>query len=445
VLTPPTLGVYPPVPLAAQSPGHLLAAVDLSAGLPPVGNQGSAGSCVGWSSSYYYKTFQEKVDQGWNVTQAAHQFAPNFVWNQGQLSATGACEGMYESTALQILSGQGSVPLSSLPYTYDCRQAITLAQKDEAAKYKAQSYGAFFQYGTRPTDDIINQMKAWLSGNDPILISIPVLPEFDNPAGAQCIVDLPTQGASRGGHAITIVGYDDDIDGKGTGGFKIVNSWGTGWSCGGFAYLSYRWFKQYAQEAWWMRDIRTGGNASRDFTIFNDGDVSLSVSNVTKQANSTWLDIVPPAAITPSHPLVIEPGQSATIEINVHGQGLSNGTYNEVIRIASNDMTAPVKTIPVTLEVGVPASTAPPPAGNVAPANGVTNQSPRGVTLKWQSSGPGLVYNDVSATNCAVSNLEPNTTYFWRVVTADGLSVSLGPIWSFTTGNYRIFLPIVKK
>ena len=144
----------------------------------------------------------------------------------------------------------------------------------------------------------------------------------------------------------------------------------------------------------------------------------------------------------------------------MHGQGLSNGTYNEVIRIASNDTTAPVKTIPVTLVVGVPAGAAPPPAGNVAPANGATNQSPRGVTLKWQSAGPGLVYdvrmdtsnppsqircNDVSATNCAVSNLKPNTTYFWRVVTADGLNVSLGPIWSFTTGNHRIFLPIVKK
>ncbi len=417
LLTPPTQGVHPPVPLTSQSPAHPLAAVDLSAGLPPVGNQGTAGSCVGWSSSYYYKTFQERVDQGWNVTQPTHQFAPNFVWNQGQPFAAGACGGMYESTAMQILSSKGTVPLSSLPYTYDCRQPISQAQQDEAAKYRSQNYGAFFQYGATVSDDIINQMKQWLAGGDPILIAVPVLPEFDQPAGAQCIVDLPTQGESRGGHAITIVGYDDSIGGN-VGGFKIVNSWGTGYGCGGFAYLSYRWFKQYADEAWWMRDIRTGGNASRDFTIFNDGSQSLSISDVTKQSNSAWLDIVPPVAITPSHPLVIEPGQSATIEINVHGQGLSDGTYNEVIRIASNDMTAPVKTIPVTLEVGVPASTAPPPAGNVAPANGATNQSPRGVTLKWQSAGPGLVYdvrmdtsnppsqircNDVSATNCAVS------------------------------------------
>ena len=84
-----------------------------------------------------------------------------------------------------------------------------------------------------------------------------------------------------------------------------MNSWGTGYGCGGFAYLSYRWFKQYALEAWWMRDIRTGGNASRDFTIFNDGSQSLSVSDVTKQSNSTWLDIVPPVAITPAHPMII--------------------------------------------------------------------------------------------------------------------------------------------
>ena len=460
LLTPPTRSVYPPVPLTSQSPAHPLTAVDLSAGLPPVGNQGTAGSCVGWSSSYYYKTFQERVDQGWNVTLPTHQFAPNFVWNQGQPSAVGACDGMYESTAMQILSNQGTVPLSGLPYTYDCRQAITPAQQDEAARYRSQNYGAFLQYGTTVTDDILNQMKQWLTGGDPILIAVPVRPEFDHPAGAQCIVDLPTQGESRGGHAITIVGYDDNIGGGNVGGFKIVNSWGTGYACGGFAYLSYRWFKQYANEAWWMRDIRTGGNASRDLTIFNDGSLSLSVSDVTKQNNSAWLDIVPSVAITPSHPLVVEPGQSATIEINVHGQGLSNGTYNEVIRIASNDSTAPVKTIPVTLEVGAPAGAARPPPGNVAPANGATNQSPLGVTFQWQSAGPGMLYdvrmdtsnppsqircNDVSATNCAVGNLKRNTTYFWRVVAADGLNVSLGPIWSFTTGNYRVLLPIVRR
>ena len=116
------------------------------------------------------------MDQGWNVTLPTHQFAPNFVWNQGQPSAVGAAAACIKTRRLQILSGQGSVPLSSLPYTYDCRQAITPAQQDEAAMYRAQNYGAFFEYGTTATDGIINQMKQHLAAGDPILTAVSVLP-----------------------------------------------------------------------------------------------------------------------------------------------------------------------------------------------------------------------------------------------------------------------------
>ena len=320
---------------------------------------------------------------------------------------------------MQILSNRGDVPLSSLPYTEDCRQAITPAQLDEAASYRAQDYGPFFRNGA-VTNGILDQMKAWLSGGDPILIGIQMPPEFNNPAGADCIVDLPNQGQSRGGHAITIVGFDDDAPYAG-GAFKIVNSWGTGWGCGGFAWLTYRWFEDHALEAWWMRDIRTGGNASRDFTISNVGARSLTVTSVTGHSTpETWLDIVPPAAITPGHPLVIQPGQSATIEVNIHPEGLANQTYTGSIEIASDDPTDPVKVVGVQLEVGAPAGAPPPPVGNLAPPNGATNQPPSGVTVQWQSAGPNMVYdvrmdtnnppsqircNDVSATNCVVGNL----------------------------------------
>ena len=462
LLSPPTQGVYPPVPLAVQSADQHLSNVDLSAGLPPVGDQFQTLACVGWSSSYYYKTFQERADQGWSATLPTHQFAPNFVWNQGQPNATGPCTGMYPATALEILSSKGAVPINLLPFSGDpqsCRLPITTAQQDEAAKYRAQNFGPFFTYGTKPTDAIIDQMKAWLSSGDPLLISINATPEFQKPAGAQCVVDLPSQACNGNcGHAITVVGYNDDNFYAPGGAFKIVNSWGTSYGCGGFAWLSYRWFKENAQEAWWMRDIRTGGNVARDFTITNSGTRSLVVSEITTHANpETWLQIVPPVAISPSQPMIIEPGQSKTVAINVLSGGLPNNSYTGLIDITSNDPFNPVKTLRVYLTVGVPPAAAPPPAGNAVPADGATGQSPSGVTVEWQPVVPvvaagaaSIVYdvrmdtssppaetrcNDVTTTNCAVTNLKPNTTYFWRVVAADGLNASLGPIWSFTTGS----------
>ena len=48
---------------------------------------------------------------------------------------------------------------------------------------------------------------------------------------------------------------------------------------------------------------------------------------------------------------------------------------------------------------------------------------------------------------CAVTGLLPNTTYYWRVSINDGVTPTLGPISSFTTGggSAKIFLPIIQR
>ena len=47
-------------------------------------------------------------------------------------------------------------------------------------------------------------------------------------------------GSNRGGHVVTIVGYNDTITTHdGPGAFKLVNSWGTGWGLAGYWWMSY--------------------------------------------------------------------------------------------------------------------------------------------------------------------------------------------------------------
>ncbi len=308
-------------------------------------------------------------------------------------------------------------------------------------------------------------MKQWLAQGDPILLAIPVMPEFDEPAGPYCIVDLPNQGKSRGGHAITIVGYNDNIGSTGKGGFKIVNSWGPEYGCQGFAYLTYNWFKQYANEAWWMRDIRTGStNTVRDFTIFNDGTATLTINNISKQGSSAWLELSLPKAV----PLPLEPGENLTIGLVAKGNSNSVANYNETVVIASDDSTQSTVTVNVTLQTGVTASAAPNAASNPNPANGATEQPTANVNLSWISNNPGttallydtrlepnspparIVCNDTPGSGCKISNLWANTTYYWRVVTSDGVNTTLGPVWQFrtlTTADWvpRVYLPIIIK
>ena len=457
-ITPPTRYILPDVPLPNRMLTSLPPAVDHSSKLPPVGSQGGAGSCVGWATSYYYKSFQEGLDQGWALNTSNHQFSPNFVWDQIQISGT--CGGTFLGDAYQLLQEKGDVPLSVMPYTEDCHSSITQQHLDVAASYRAENYGQFFNYGSRPTDAIIEQMKAWLASGDMIQIAIPVTPEFDSPSGPYCMVEVPNQGPSRGGHAIAIVGYDDNIGGIGKKGFKIVNSWGIDWGCGGFAYLSYDWIKSNAKEAWWMNDIRTGASTFRDFTIFNDGDGALTVSDIYKQGNSSWLQIVLPQSL----PMVIEPGEARTVQVSFNTTGLTNGWFEENITIISDDTDEPQNNVEINLNNGVMDTPAPASAKNPQPNNGAINQPGESLNLAWgmEKEDPSILYdvrldtvnppmtvvcNDQSNKACVVRSLRPNTTYYWRVVSQNNQDATLSPVWSFTTRGetkkFQFYLPVL--
>ena len=183
------------------------------------------------------------------------------------------------------------VPLSSWPFAADCSTQPTRTQRDLALSYRSEDSGFFFNTltGYALTDQVITNMKGWLARSEPIVLVIEVPDEVDGfwaaygvPEKQNCTLDLPSQGSSSGLHAIAMVGYDDDIANTHKSGFKIVNSWGTGWGCGGFAYLTYDWLKENAVQATWMQDRRTGGHNTRDFTIFNDGKATLAINSISK-------------------------------------------------------------------------------------------------------------------------------------------------------------------
>jgi hypothetical protein len=56
----------------------LSASADLSAKLPPVGDQGNQGSCAAWATSYYYKSWSEKQEHTtWDLTNPYYQYSPS--------------------------------------------------------------------------------------------------------------------------------------------------------------------------------------------------------------------------------------------------------------------------------------------------------------------------------------------------------------------------------
>jgi hypothetical protein len=214
--------------------GIIPTSVDHSANIPPVGNQGSVGSCVGWAAGYYYKTYQEYEDYGWSVFDQNHIFSPSFVYNHIN---GGADYGAFFEDAFKLLVENGCATYKDFPYTTNLSKWPTESMYFDALKYRSNE----FFYINASNLSGIQQLKQHIADGHVAVLGIDVYPNFDNISAFNYnYASADKSGSSRGGHAVTIVGYDDNhISHDGLGAFRVVNSWGTGWGQSGYFWMSY--------------------------------------------------------------------------------------------------------------------------------------------------------------------------------------------------------------
>ena len=203
--------------------------------LPPIGNQGSQGSCTAWAVAYYFKTYQEAKDRQWDPALPEHQASPAFVYN---LINGGKDGGSFISDAFKALEDFGCGTMADMPYNAGnfsdwpsedaFENGIPFRTQNTAFIYTANNAG-------------INQIKQVLNNGELLVIGISVYPNFDNISSfdyTYCVNDV--YGSIRGGHAVTIIGYDDSkVTHDGVGAFRMVNSWGRSWGQSGFWWMSY--------------------------------------------------------------------------------------------------------------------------------------------------------------------------------------------------------------
>jgi hypothetical protein len=263
-LSPPGNYAQTPTAPALMYGMPLGASADISSQMPPVGNQGQQGSCVAWATSYYYKSWSEKQDHGWSLTDTKHQFSPSFVYNQIN---GGGDNGSSFYSALSLLQNTGDVDIAEFPYNQNnYTNQPTAAQLQAARPYRIPSgWTSFFNRGDdgpySPPNDISN-VKAWIAGSKPVVMGIPIFKDwpddYGNPNKSYYVYNGTS--AFAGGHGVCIVGYDDNINPGGAdadhkGGFKMINSWGASWNGNGYVWLSYDFVKRYIWEAWTMGDL----------------------------------------------------------------------------------------------------------------------------------------------------------------------------------------------
>jgi Raf kinase inhibitor-like YbhB/YbcL family protein len=112
--------------------------IDLSPNFPPIGNQKTQSSCVGWAVAYSLKTYQERLDQGWTLNTNEHIFSPAFVYNQIN---GGFDQGSYIHEALQLLVDVGAATWSYMPYfEYDYLSQPNFLALLQASDFKAKRW-----------------------------------------------------------------------------------------------------------------------------------------------------------------------------------------------------------------------------------------------------------------------------------------------------------------
>ncbi|NIF05192.1 C1 family peptidase [Chryseobacterium sp. Tr-659] len=198
----------------------------------PIGDQGGEGSCVAWATAYAAASSLQHNFNGVAFPDAKR--SPEYVFNQIKLSND--CQGSYISSALNLIKSQGVCSWDEMPYTdAGCTTQPSFLQTALAKNYKFTNWGV-----VNNTD--LNGVKNLISMDLPVIIAVTVDSNFDNMGGLLGLGDWIWKshgGTVRGGHAVTVIGYDDNKQA-----FKVQNSWGTGWGVNGYFWIDYNFFKK---------------------------------------------------------------------------------------------------------------------------------------------------------------------------------------------------------
>lgn len=233
---------------AALSPDeHLPERVSLERFAPTPGDQGQQGSCVGWGSTYAARTILEAVNTGQDPNQIV--FSPAFTYNQ---IGSNDCQGTNIDKAMDLMTSEGSIAFNKFPYDENsCSKQPDNYVLKEASQFKMKGANRLSISGDDYTCDV-NAIRENLTHNAPVVIGMSVGGTFmqdmeGNDTWTPTNHDYDKNGF--GGHCMCIIGYDDYKFEK-DGGFLIQNSWGPKWGKNGRAWVSYKDFVAFANEAY---------------------------------------------------------------------------------------------------------------------------------------------------------------------------------------------------
>ncbi len=251
--------------------------VEYSSHIPVVRDQGSTGSCTAWSTAYYYKTYQEVMEENWDSDQNA--FSPMYLYAMQCRNYDAPWDFI---RAWEILNNYGCAKLSTVAF----EDFYTFGDWHEKQKYasvsisdSAHTEAKEYRCGEKNRLASLSQVRQALTSG-PVLLGINYYSDEvmhgswrPSPETNHLRYD-PVN--SNAGHAILSVGYDDSKFGEGA--VKFVNSWGSDWAIDGYSWIKYSDFRDVVLYAMTIKDI-PNRNRSEDTKKRPDAPANVSASD----------------------------------------------------------------------------------------------------------------------------------------------------------------------
>lgn len=202
--------------------------IDLRANCSPIENQGNIGSCTGNAIASVIEYLYRKAKKPVDVSRLFIYYEERVLEGTVNYDA-----GAYIRNGIKVVNKKGA-PLETLwPYiekkfTYKPTQSAYV----DALKRKAIGYQRCQDFSA---------VKNALAIGYPVVIGFDVYESFESLLVEQTgQMPYPNVGTEEclGGHAVTLVGYDDA-----TQKFIARNSWGAGWGDRGYFYMPYQVIK----------------------------------------------------------------------------------------------------------------------------------------------------------------------------------------------------------
>lgn len=213
--------------------------VDLSYRFPTPGDQGEQGSCVGWAVGYAARSYYAVIREGQPRNQIAAIPSPSYIY--GAIKPAGDCDtGSLITKALDLLSREGALSLARYPYN---DRACPIPNRVASPQFRIANWRAI-------NIGVVDDVKGALAKGHPVIIGSKITNDFMRWRG-----DGVWRGGGEvmpGGHAMTLVGYDERLQA-----FKVINSWGQKWGFGGFGWIGYEAYRMHVRQAYVM-DVSAG-------------------------------------------------------------------------------------------------------------------------------------------------------------------------------------------